>query len=101
MTRCPFTLPLFVDKDGFLLKIGLGNPNHQYHAKAEVNTVSKVRSAILSEQQREELRDVERAYIGKSAARNMFFARHGIFLSTEQIRDTSQEKLTWISNLFR
>ena len=45
-----------------------------------------MRTAILSEQQREELRDVERAYIGKSAARNMFFARHGIILSTEQIR---------------
>ena len=83
---CPFTLPLFVDKDGFLLKIGLGNRNHQYHAKAEVNSISRVRTAILSEQQREELRDVERAHIGKSAARNMFFARHGIILSTEQIR---------------
>ena len=88
---CPFTLPLFVDKDGFLLKIGLGNPNHQYHAKAEVNTVSKVRSAILSEQQRDELRDVERAHIGKSAARNMFFARHGILLSREQIRNIARK----------
>jgi hypothetical protein len=84
--KCPFSLPLFVDRKGFLLKIGQGNRNHQYHARAEVNKVSRVRTALLSEQQREELRDVERAHIGKSVARNMFFVRHGIILSTEQIR---------------
>jgi hypothetical protein len=72
--------------DGFLLKIGMGNCFHQFHARAEVNRVCQVPTSLLSEQQREELRDVERSHIGKSAARNMFFARHGILLSREQIR---------------
>jgi hypothetical protein len=93
---CPFTLPLFVDKDGFVLKIGVGNPNHQYHARAEVNKVSRVQTAILSEQQREELRDVEHAHIGKSSARNMFFTRHGILQSRF---GTLQETFTRTPNL--
>ena len=84
--KCPFTLPLFMDQNGFFLKVGLGNPNHQYHAKAEVNKVSRVRAALLSETQLNELKEGERAHIGKAVSRNMFFIRHGILLSTEQIR---------------
>lgn len=69
----PFSIPLFVDQIGFLLKFGVGNPNHQYHARAEVNRVCKVRAALLSEEQQKELKDAE------------LFARHGILLSREQI----------------
>ena len=89
--KCPFSLPLFVDNDGFLLKIGTGNRFHQFHVRAEVNRVCQVPTSLLSEQQREELRDVERSHIGKSVARNMFFARHGILLSTEQIRHIARK----------
>jgi hypothetical protein len=89
--KCPFSLPLFVDNERFLLKIGTGNPVHQFHARAEVNRVCQVPTSLLSEQPREELRDVERSHIGKSAARNMFFARHGILLSREQIRHIARK----------
>jgi hypothetical protein len=75
-----------VDQNGFLIKGGIGNPNHQYHARAQVNQISKVRSTLLTDEQRQELEDAERAHVGKSAARNMFFIRHGILLSREQIR---------------
>jgi hypothetical protein len=88
--KCPFTLPLYVDQEGFLLQIGLGNPNHQYHVKAEVNKVSKVRAALLSEAQLKELHEGDRAQVGKAVARNMFFIRHGILLSTEQIRNIAR-----------
>jgi hypothetical protein len=55
--KCPFSLPLYVDQTGFLLEIGKGNRNHQYHARAEVNRVCRVRAALLSEEQRKELKD--------------------------------------------
>jgi hypothetical protein len=80
-----------VDQIGFLLKFGVGNPNHQYHARAEVNRVCKVRAALLSEEQRKELKDAEHAHVGKSVARNMYFARHGILLSREQIRSITRK----------
>ena len=79
-----------MDQEGFLLKIGLGDPNHQYHVTAEVNQVSKVRSALLSETQLKELQEGDRAHVGKAVSRNMFFIRHGILLSTEQIRNIAR-----------
>ena len=59
------------DQNVFLLKFGWGNPN-LYHAKAEVNKVYKVRAALLSEAQLQELNEGERAHVENAVARNMF-----------------------------
>lgn len=89
--KCPFSLSLYVDQVGFFMKGGVGNPNHQFHSRAEVNKVSKVRAALLTNEQRKEIEDNERAHVGKSTSRNMFYIRHGILLSRDQIRKIAKD----------
>ena len=77
------------------------NPNHhQYRVEAKVNKVSKVQAALLSEAQLKQLQEGDRAHVGKDVARNMFFVRHDILLSTEQIRKL-QDALMWIPTQYR
>jgi hypothetical protein len=46
-----------VDHTGFFIKGGIGNPNHQYHVQPQVNPISKIRAALLTNEQRKELED--------------------------------------------
>jgi hypothetical protein len=55
--KCPFSLAVFVDQTGFFIKGGIGNPNHQYHVQPQVNPISKIRAALLTNEQRKELED--------------------------------------------
>ena len=86
---CPFRLPIYKDEEGFFMKCGKGNPDHQFHRKpASMDSTAglRVRLPLVPREQLREVSDSRQAHAGSSVASNLFLIRNQIRLTRGQIR---------------